>query len=311
MRESSQLSGTQPFVFSILSMDTLISFSLYARAPESTLRAKAEKAARWFSVVEQVCSRFDEQSEVMQLVYRVGEPIAVSPLLFAILHFALEVARLSKGVFDPTLGHALAKMGFNRQTLTGKIITYHDEIATSNYQDVHLDREQRTVTLHQPLILDLGGIAKGFAIDLAAKELADLPRYTINAGGDLYVKGHNEHEKPWHVGIQHPLKLQEYIRILRVSDMAVCTSGNYLRRSPLQTETHHLLDPRTQYCANDAISTTVIAPNALLADALSTTAHILGPIEGIRFLAMCGVHGLIITPSLKQYATPGLKRYFS
>src|SRR5262249_39973612 len=92
----------------------------------------------------------------------------------------------------------------------------------------------------------------------------------------------------------------------RVSNCAVCTSGDYERRSASADGGHHILDPRTGQSANAVASATVIAPTAMLADALATAAFVLGPEDGIQLLERLGIDGLIITPSLEQYATQGM-----
>jgi hypothetical protein len=82
---------------------------------------------------------------------------------------------------------------------------------------VTLDPEQKTITLIRPLLLDLGAVAKGLAIDLAARELADFRNYAIDAGGDLFMAGHNAAGQPWSVGIRHPRRDGEIIERVRVS----------------------------------------------------------------------------------------------
>ena len=143
-------------------------------------------------------------------------------------------------------------------------------------------------------------VAKGRAVDTAAKELAPFVNFAIDAGGDLYLGGANEHGMPWSVGVRHPRRDRELIDWLRVSNQAVCTSGDYEKDAP------HILDPRNGAAAASVASATVVAPGALLADALATAAFVLGPAEGIRLLERMGVQGLILTPSLERFETEGL-----
>src|SRR6185436_3666886 len=93
-----------------------------------------------------------------------------------------------------------------------------------NYRDIHLDPGARTVTLNRPLVLDLGAVAKGLAVDLAAQELQPLADFMIDAGGDLYLGGLNPRGEPWSVGIRHPRSGDEILHTLRASNQAVCTS---------------------------------------------------------------------------------------
>jgi thiamine biosynthesis lipoprotein len=216
------------------------------------------------------------------------------------------LAEESGGAFDPTVGHRMAARGFNREHRTGQVvrsaIAPDDDVS---YRDVHLDPDRKTITLLRPLTLDLGAVAKGLAIDTAARELQPFKNFAIDAGGDLYLGGLNEHEAPWSVGIRHPLQDDELIASLRVSNQAVCTSGDYERRTP-DGVSHHILDPRTGASCHVVASATVLAPTAMLADALATAAFVLGPQDGIEFLDRMGVNGLIVTPELKRYETRGL-----
>jgi thiamine biosynthesis lipoprotein len=168
-----------------------------------------------------------------------------------------------------------------------------------------LDAATKTVTLKRPLLLDLGAVAKGLAIDLAARELADFKHFVIDAGGDLYVAGHKAGGQPWSVGIRHPRRNREVIELVRVSDAAVCTSGDYERQG--SGDGHHILDPRNDRAADVVASATVVAPTAMLADALATAAFVLGPVEGIRLLERHGVDGVLLSPAAGRFSTRGMR----
>jgi FAD:protein FMN transferase len=151
----------------------------------------------------------------------------------------------------------------------------------------------------RPLTLDLGAVAKGLAVDAAARELEPYTNFAIDAGGDLFLGGCNHEGEPWSVGIRHPRIPGELIDRLRVSNQAVCTSGDYERGE-------HILDPRANVAAGAVASATVVAPGAMLADALATAAFVLGPEEGIHLLERMGVEGLLVTADLQRFETPGL-----
>jgi len=149
-------------------------------------------------------------------------------------------------------------------------------------------------------------VAKGLAIDMAARELQPLRHFAIDAGGDLYLAGRNARGEAWSVGIRHPRKDREVIEMFQVSDAAVCTSGDYERRSG---DDHHILDPRESDAASAVASATVIAPAAMVADALATAAFVLGPVDGIAFLESQNVDGMILTPTLDRRVTRGISSY--
>jgi FAD:protein FMN transferase len=291
---------------SLVAMDTIVTAKVVTDRPEAEVRRTLEQALGWFGEVERVCSRFDPNSELFRLSSQTGVAVQVSGLLFEAVGFALEVARLSGGAFDPTVGHAQARRGFDRNYATGERLS-RAESSDASWRDVILDEQRGTISLRRPLLLDLGGVAKGLAIDLAAQDLDRLGAFSIDAGGDLYVKGGNELGDPWRIGIEHP-RQPGLIATLALREGAVCTSGDYQRRQPGQTDEHHLLDPHTGRSPRRAISCTVVAPTAMAADALSTAAFVSGPVDGLRLLDEQGVDGMIVSSSLALSTTSHFER---
>ena len=257
-------------------MGTIV--TMHVVRPGAHTAAALERAFGWFHEIEARCTRFREDSELRQLTAQPGVPVPVSAILYHAVQFALEVANQTGGAFDPTVGGAADGAG---------------------YRDIQLDPDRNTITLLRPLTLDLGAVAKGLAVDMAARELAPLRDFAIDAGGDLYLAGANPQGAPWSVGIRHPRHDHQLLVSLRVSGQAVCTSGDYERPG-------HILDPRTGTSSHTVASATVVAPGAMLADALATAAFVLGPQEGLQLLTRMGVEGLIVTPSLERYQTQGL-----
>ena len=297
-------------------MDTVISVEVVGERPDGAARPAIQRALRWFEAVERACSRFDPESELRQLSGRVGEPVVVSPIVFEAVRFALALAQRTHGAFDPTIGQVLEAHGFDRNYRTGERIgtPRGDADAGSavtgrasrlagdrptrrdvTYHDVRLDPARHTITLRRPLVLDLGAVAKGLAIDLAARELAAFPSFCVDAGGDLFARGQNAHGQPWRIGIQAPDTGATLGYALDVSDVAVCTSGDYERVTADGLQ-HHLLDPRTGQSARALASVTVVAPTALAADGLATAAFVVGPAAGLRLLEREGVGGVLIAP---------------
>jgi thiamine biosynthesis lipoprotein len=298
-------------IHSFVRMGTVV--TLRVLVPKTTGNGKrgltdaVARAAGWFQRVEDACSRFDEHSELRRLSTRIGIPVPVSETLFQAVQFALKVAGETGGAFDPTVGQRMAARGFNRDYRNGRIVrTPVPAGEPASYRDVRLDPEARTITLLRPLVLDLGAVAKGLAVDLAARELRPFENFTIDAGGDLYLAGCNAGGKPWSVGIRHPRDEHALIHTFFLSDAAVCTSGDYERPGTAADGGHHLMDPRTGQAATTAASVTVIAPSAMLADTLGTAAFVLGHAAGLELLENSGVGGLIVTPALERFMTRGL-----
>jgi len=257
------------------------------------------RAFGWFHAIEERCTRFDERSELRQLTALAGRSVPVSAILYEAVQFAILVAEETGGAFDPTVGHLMEARGFDRNHRTGERARGSTVGGDVSYRDVLVDRESRTITLLRPLTLDLGAVAKGLAVDTAARELEAFQDFAIDAGGDLYLGGSNRHGAPWSVGIRHPRKDHELIASLCVSNQAVCTSGDYERRD-------HIVNPQTGAIGSEVASATVVAPRAMLADALATALFVLGPQAGIQLLNRVGVEGLIVTPDLERYETQGL-----
>jgi thiamine biosynthesis lipoprotein len=270
-------------------MDTGINIQIVTRRARDLVEKDVQRALAWFDTVERICTRFDPNSEVMQLLEHVGEPVQVSTLLFEAVAFAIDLARQTSGAFDPTIGAHIEQLGFNTNYRTGEVVQTSVDAGSTSYRQVVLDRERRTILLRRPVVLDLNAVAKGLAIDLAARELDEYPDAYVEAGGDLYVRGHNLAGEGWRIGIQHPRAEDLLVETLQLSDTAVCTSGDYERLG-------HIVDARSHQTLSGLASVTVVAPTAMAADGLSTAAMVLGLEQGSQFLEQQGVGGLLVAP---------------
>ncbi len=287
-------------------MGTVVTMQVHGHGASASRRRERQQAVArafdWFALVERTCSRFLPGSELRLLSERIGVSVEVSPLLFHAVRFALSVAEASNGAFDPTVGVRMERLGFDTEHRHGVRVTTPFEHGHATWRDVLLDHSTQSITCTAPLVLDLGAVAKGMAIDLAVEELRPFSDFVIDAGGDLYLGGHNEHGDPWRVGVKHPRDATLLFDTVAVSDCAVCTSGDYERRASVPA-VHHLLDARTGNPALALCSTTVLAPTAIAADALATAAFVLGPSEGAAFLSAQGVDALLVTPELAHITT--------
>ncbi len=291
--------------FATVAMDTWVNVQLLSDHPREQAEASAEHALNWFASVEHVCSRFEPSSEVMRLAHQPERSVPVSTLLREAIAFALGLAQLTDGAFDPTIGAVLEERGFNRNYRTGAEVRSGLSGSPATFRDVRVDRRASRITLRRPLVLDLGAVAKGLAIDLAARELGRFSDFCIEAGGDLYARGHNAVGAPWQIGIQHPRSNGLLARTLAVTDAAVCTSGDYERPAPEGVGGHHVLDARKGHSPDEVASVTVVAPTAMMADGLSTAAMILGRERGLRLLEQEGVAGLLLSSDGTAHTTNG------
>lgn len=270
-----------------------------------------ERAFAWFERAESVCSRFDAGSELRRLCATRSVDVELSPMLFEAVRFAVAVAEESHGAFDPTVGARMEARGFNRDYRDGALVRsgVSDEEPVS-YRDVVLNESARSVRLERALLLDLGAVAKGLAIDMAVQELRPLANFVVDAGGDLYCGGHNAAEQPWTVGIRHPRERNALLTRVSITDAALCTSGDYERRvadgaiADGSEGEHHLLNPTTGASPRDVISASVIAPTAMVADALGTAAFVLGCTEGLALLEHHGLRACLVDAQLVRHTTP-------
>ncbi len=290
-----------------LFMDTVV--EIQVAIIETTLQEEAEakvnRAFDAFRKVEQACSRFSPESELMTVCLGVMDsPVQISPFLFEPLKFALKVAKLTDGEFDPTIGKLMENQGYNFHYLTGALMET-PSAASATFRDIILDEHNHTLFLNKPLVIDLGAVAKGFAIDLAANELKDFDGFMINAGGDLFAGG-LDHGQPWKVGIQHPEKKEQTIDVIEISNEAVCTSGSYERRNSKSPGMHHIINPKTERSPNEWVSTSVVAPFAMMADAFSTTAFLLSHEKEKKFIEDAGLKGLFISSDLQIIKVGGI-----
>ena len=303
------------YLKSIVVMDTVVTIQVVGHGLDEQERieraARVEAALAWFNRIEASCSRFDAQSEVSQLPAHVGSAVAVSSALFQAVQFAMAVAEESDGAFDPTIGLRMEVRGFDREHRTGRRV--HTAMVSPNdvsFRDVYLDADRETITLLRPLVLDLGAVAKGLAVDMAVRELSGFNDFVVDAGGDLYFSGCNPRGEAWSVGVRHPRNAHQMFETFTVSGAAVCTSGDYHRVGSREHPGHHILNPRTGMPTSALASVTVVAPTALVADALATAAFVLGPIDGVRLLERHGVDGLLLTPGLERHTANGTRACF-
>ncbi|MCL4506568.1 MAG: FAD:protein FMN transferase [Chloroflexi bacterium] len=267
-------------------------------------------AAEWFFVqTEWRLSRFREGSELSAL-NRSGSAIA-SRTLFQILQLAAQAHADSNGVFNPLITPALAAAGYDHtfdEIGTDAVITSQMDASIDAPSDagvlvksavagalhiptftdsVALNPITRLVTLRNGAQLDLGGIAKGWAIDRAFRTLSKLGPCCVNAGGDVHVGGSfEEGGKGWRIDIADPFAAndaeEQSARAVVLKDQAIATSGIMKRRWIVNgNEKHHLIDPRTgQPAQNSLLFVTAIADTAVQAEVAAKTIFILGEEEG-------------------------------
>jgi thiamine biosynthesis lipoprotein len=248
-----------------------------------------------------------EVSKVNRLAAR--EPIKISPELFQLLTTALEYSRITEGAFDITYASVGYMYDFRERKRPSEQ-QIESALPAVNYHHVLLDPRASTVRFSQPGVrIDLGGIAKGFAVDKGI-EILQRRGYThalVNAGGDSRVIG-DRFGKPWVIGIRHPDHPDQVITRVPLTDSAFSTSGDYERYfDEGGVRYHHIIDPHTGHSASKVRSATVIAPTATRTDGLSKTAFVLGPDEALRiYNSLPDVDAILVAPDGRILYTKGL-----
>ncbi|OPH51899.1 thiamine biosynthesis protein ApbE [Paenibacillus ferrarius] len=280
-----------------LMMDTVVEIKVVTSLSLSVVEPVIVQAFDAFRNVEQACSRFTLGSELMKACQQIKTHVQISSWLFQPLKFALEMAEWTQGIFDPTIGKTMEAYGFNQHYLTGET---NSNLAADNasYLDIVLSDHDQTMYLHKPLVIDLGAVAKGFAIDLASQMLSNFQGFVINAGGDLFAGGLDETGHPWRIGIKHPAYKDHIIDTIEVSNEAVCTSGGYERKSKVREDIHHIIYPKSKQSPHELISCSIVAPYAMMADVFSTVVCLYGLDQGKRLINEMQLKGILITSKL-------------
>lgn len=308
--------GLERFAFTEPHMGTAFQAIVYA--PD---RSAAERAARAafarIAELDGIMSDYRPASELMRLCARAGgEPVQVSDDLFVVLSRADEVSRRSGGAFDVTVGPVTRLWRRARRThQLPEPDQLKKALALVGYDKVKLDEKAHTVRLTTPgMLLDLGGIAKGYTADEALKVLKKhgIDRALVAAGGDIAVSGPPPGAEGWRVVIVPLTDAEKDVpRTLILHDMAVSTSGDaeqYLEIDGVRYS--HLIDPRTGLGLTGRRNVTVVALAGILSDSLTKVVSVLGPAKGFEVLkAYEGVSARVVVQTDKGLETTSTKDF--
>lgn len=275
----------------------------------AAIQAAFDEIAR----IESIMSEWQPDTELSRFNQHAGgDPISLSAELSEVLARAREIAEATGGTFDPTF-HAVGQLWSfrpgsrppTREAVAGKL-------PLIAWRDLEIDAKRRRGRLVRAgMMVGLGAIAKGYAVDRASKVLTDrgFGDHVVEAGGDTYARG-TKAGKPWVVGIQKPGE-RGIVAALPSSNEAVVTSGDYQRFFEHEGERYsHILDPRTGWPLPEERSprsVTVVAPNATDADAFATAIAVMGPDEGMRFVeSHADLEAVVITQGGDVLVSSGL-----
>jgi FAD:protein FMN transferase len=278
---------------------TRVSLLVYAAAAPLHTRLLIGRVEERLRAIHRALTRFDADSELSYLNAHAGEPLRVSPTLLSAIQAALRAAQLSGGLLDPTVLPDLERVGYRTSRVGVAPASILEALAKApprrpaiprsqeDWKRIHVNEDQAIVRLPDELRIDLGGTAKGMAVDVAAEMLAGTLAFAVDAGGDIRVGG--ALARPRIVEIAHQFDDASNHRI-ELSAGAVATSG--LRTRVWRTESahaHHLIDPGRGLPAwTGVIQATALAPTALEGEALAKIALLRGPLAGRGVLERYG-----------------------
>lgn len=298
-------------------MGTVVSQKVYGENGQAAM----DEAMKKIKELEALLTFTAPEGDIYKLNQNAGKgPVTLSPETIEIMKKALQIAELSQGAFDITIGPLVRSWGF----VTGEERVPSQEelqklLPLVNYKDLVIEGNQ--ASLKKPgQMVDLGGIAKGYAGDVAIQiyKKYGIKSGFINLGGNVVTLGSKPDGSPWVVGIRDPrpdagAEGQQIVGTIKVTDKAVVTAGDEQRYFEKDGRRyHHILDPSTGYPAqSDLMSVTIISDSSFEADALDTAVFILGLEKGKELIEQYGgVEAVFITTDRKIYVTEGLKGNF-
>ena len=301
-----------------LVMGTFANITAVAEDDE-TIKASIEAAFDKLVEIDEMMSDYKADSELLVVNrHAFAGPVEVSDELFEVLKASVYYSGKTQGAFDITVGPVVEL--WRRTAKDGKK-PGEEELAEARarvgYEKLILDEENKTVHFAvEGMKLDLGAIAKGYAIDRAIEEMkkAGAAGGLVDVGGDICCFGVSpKFNNIWRVGLEDPSGESSYLLVLTLSDAAIATSGDYRRFVVVGDKRYsHIIDPATTASAIGLTSVTVIAATAIDADALATSVSVMGRVKGLGLIESIDNTEAIVIPAdekLEFVKTSGADAY--
>ncbi|MHC4217856.1 MAG: FAD:protein FMN transferase [Planctomycetota bacterium] len=282
-------------------------------APEPVAREAADIVFGIFQDLDERMSEWKDTSPLSAVNAAAGgQPVEVPDDLRALIRRGIGIGGLTGGAFDITWGALWDLWDFQAAEpwVPGQS-EIESRVALVDFRQVVIDDEAGTVHLpHEGMLIGLGGIAKGHALDESAKALRDrgIDSFLISAAGQMILGGMRG-DRPWRVGIRNPRGgLADYFARLELTDTSIASSGDYERYFMLDgVRYHHILDPATGRPARGLRGTTVICTDATLADALSTALMVMPLDVGLDLAeSLDDVEAVVVDAEGEVHTTSGL-----
>lgn len=299
-------------------MGTVISITLYDYKDESSATEILNKSFEKVSELEKTLSINESGTEVDKINEMAGkEAVKVSDDTFNVIKSGLEFSELLKGKFDITIGPLVKLWNIPEATDIPTQEEINSVLPLININDIVLNEADKTVFLTKPnMVIDLGGIAKGYAADVLSEILTNegINSAIIDLGGNIYAHGIKPSGDSWKIGIQNPFSDRgEIVGVISVESKSIVTSGIYERYIEKDgVKYHHILNPETGFpYENDIAGITIVSDSSCTGDALSTSVFALGIEEGLKFVeGLDNVDAIFVTKDNKIYLTSGIKDNF-
>lgn len=299
-------------------MATTLHFIAYTSpaVDEPATRATIAKAVAEIRRLENMLSEWRPESEVGQINARAGDWVAVGPEALEVIGKGLWAGKLSAGSFDITF-QALSKVWkFGTAQEPTPRLPSPSEVEKLrrlvDYRRVRVDEAGGRVRIGKDQQLGLGGIAKGYIVDHAARVLREggVQSFLARAGGDLYGSGRKPDGSPWVSGVRDPRGAEgDFFAVLELTDHAFSTAGDYARSYVVGGKRyHHIIDPKTGYPATACRSVTIWAPDATTADGVDDAVFILGPERGLKLVeSLDGVGAIVVDAKNRVFISERVK----
>lgn len=262
--------------------------------------------------IDEAMSPYKEQSELSRINREAAKgPVVISQEMVELLARSIEFSKLSDGAFDITFS-SVGYLYDYRKHVKPSDAEVVKALPGINYRHLLLDPEHRTIRYARDGVrIDLGGIAKGWAVDrcIAMLKKLGMTNAMVMAGGDTRLLG-DRRGRPWNVGVRDPRQKGAVAIVLPLADTAVSTSGDYERYFEEDgVRYHHIINPKTGKSATGVRSVTVIAADATTTEGLTKSVFVKGPEAGMRFLqSVPGVEGIVIDDQGRVSYSTGLKK---
>lgn len=300
-------------------MGTFAAVSVPAEETENTDLYSAT-ARSVMEEVNRLVTVYSADSEISKLnqAAGTGAGISISPITEELLKMSVRYGKMTEGSFDVTIFPLIQLWGFNGGDIPATIpapATIDEARARTGYGGLKLDHGFAELT--DEATIDLGGIAKGYAVDICYDRImTNKPTgVMIDLGGNIRCGGYSRKRKPWRIGVRNPFNRSELIGVVELTGgLAIATSGNYERFVDIEGKRYaHIIDPRTGYPVQGMAGVTVLSKTAVEADALSTAFFVLGIKASANILKTFPDSQVLLVPDkqpMEIHVSRGLKKYF-